>query len=93
MNNESIIAIGSVVGALSKFLQMTTFIKGPWIVLVSMLTTTLVFSIWGYSHGDFARDTTWDYFTAWVTTLGLSAAGYHGTEEAVKKVVEVSNRG
>jgi len=91
VNNEAIIAIGGVVGALSKFLQMSTPIKGVWIAGVSIITTTLVFAVWGYSHGDFARETTWDYFTAWINTLALSAAGYHGTEEAMKKATGDKN--
>lgn len=86
MNNEAIIAIGGVVGALSKFAQMFTPLSGWKVALLSIVVTTGVFTIYGYSHGDFARETTWNYFTAWVNTLGLAAAGYHGTEEAVKKV-------
>ena len=86
MNNEAIIAIGGVVGSLSKFVQMWTPLSGWRVAALSIFVTTGVFAIWGYSHGDFARDTTWEYFTAWVNTLGLAAAGYHGTEEAMKKV-------
>ena len=85
MNSEAILAIGGVVGSLSKLLLMGSPLSGKWVTLVAVLVTTSVFFVWGYSHGDFARETTWPYFMAWVETLAISAGAFHGTEEAVKK--------
>ena len=51
-----------------------------------MLTTTAVFAIWGYSHNDFNRESTWAYFMAWVETLSIAAGAFHGTEQAVQKM-------
>jgi hypothetical protein len=91
MNPDAMLAIGGVVGSLSKFLMMGVAIRGIWVTLAAFALTTLSFFIWGYSHGDFARETSWNYFTAWAATLAIAAGSFHGTEEAVKKVVEVKN--
>lgn len=86
MNSEAILAIGGVVGSLSKFLLMGSAMTGRWVTLTAVLVTTAVFAVWGYSHNDFTRESTWGYFMAWVETLGIAAGAFHGTEEAVKKL-------
>lgn len=86
MNPDAILAIGGVVGGLSKFLMMGLQIQGRWVTLAAALVAALSVFVWGYSHGDFARETSWDYFAGYVTTLAVAAGAFHGTEEAVKKV-------
>jgi hypothetical protein len=86
MDANGILVIGGVVGTLSKFLMMGGDIKGRWITVIAFLVSTLSVWVWGYSHGDFARETTWDYFAGWAATLAVAAGAFHGTEEAVKKV-------
>lgn len=86
MTSESIIAIGGVVGSLSKFLLMGSKLTGGWVTVIAVLVTTLVFVVWGYSHEDFTRATTWAYFMAWVETLSIAAGAFHGTEQAVQKM-------
>lgn len=92
MNSEAILAIGGVVGSLSKFVQMSGVLVGWKMSLAAGFITTAVFWVWGYSHGDFARETTWDYFMAWVTTLSVAAGAFHGTEQAVKKANDMGDR-
>lgn len=86
MNSEAILAIGGVVGGLSKFLMMGSGIRGRWVTVIAVIVTTLVFAVWGYSHNDFARETTWAYFMAWVETLSIAAGAFHGTEQAVEQM-------
>lgn len=86
MSSEAIVAIGGVVGSLSKFLMMGTTIAGRYVTLIAVALTTFVFVVWGYSHNDFNRESTWTYFMAWVEVLGIAAGAFHGTEEAVKKL-------
>lgn len=91
MNSEAILAIGGVVGSLSKFLLMGSPLSGRWVTLCAVGVTTAVFAVWGYSHNDFTRENMWNYFMAWVETLAISAGAFHGTEEAIKKATGTGN--
>ena len=88
MNSEAILAIGGVVGTLSKFLMMMTGLQGRWTTLLAVFVTTAVFAVWGYSHEDFTRASTWPYFMAWSETLMIAAGSFHTIEEAQKKMAE-----
>lgn len=91
MNADAMLVIGGAVGSLSKLLMAMLHIKGRWVALAAVGVTTLSFFVWGYSHGDFNRESSWNYYTAWIATLSIAAGAFHGAEEAVKKIQEVSN--
>lgn len=86
MNAEAILIIGGVVGTLGKFLMMGMGLHGRWTTLAAVVVTTLAMAVWGYSHHDLSRETTWDYFAGWAATLMVAAGAFHGLEEAHKKM-------
>lgn len=85
MHGDAIAAIGLVTGTLAKILYGMGF-TGRWASLASVVISVVAVAIWGYSANDFARETTWNYFSGWVATLGVAAGSFHGIEEAEKKM-------
>ena len=76
-------ALGAAVGILAQ-LARAAGIDGKWSSLVGLVASIVVIAVWGYDAGDFRRDTSWEYFSAFLN-LNLSALGvYHGVEEAAK---------
>lgn len=86
MDTLTSLAIGGVVGVLSKFVMMSGIVTGRTMTLWVVALTTFVFAVWGYSHSDFNRASSWNYLVEWANTLVASAATFHGANEAVKSI-------
>jgi len=86
MNTETSLAVGGVIGAISKFVMMSGVTTGAIATLYVIGITTAVFAVFGWSHGNFTRETSWNYLVEWANALVAAAAAFHGTNEAVKKI-------
>jgi hypothetical protein len=86
MTPEVELAIGGAVGTFAKIVMMSGGITGRLATLAAVLFTTLTFFVWGYSHNDFSRATTWAYFVAWLNVNAIAAGAFHGTEQIVARV-------
>lgn len=86
MDTLTSLAIGGVVGVLSKFVMMSGIVTGRSATVWVVALTTFVFGVWAYSHGDLNRVSSWNYMVEWANTLVASAATFHGTSEAVKSI-------
>ena len=83
MGSEQILLISGVVGTICRVLYGMG-LSGWYASAASLVVSTLVLAIWGYDSGDFARETTWEYFMAWVEMNVVAAGSFHIIEESQK---------
>lgn len=87
---QEIGAIGGVVGSLCR-LFYNAGLSGRSASTAAAVITTMVLAIFAYAHQNFDRNSSWDYFVAWVDIIGLAAGVFHiventprGIKDAVK---------
>lgn len=80
MNGEAIISISAAVVALTQLVKWAGLKDsyGPFAVLALSVLGT---AFWGWSVGDFARATSFTYFSGWIA-VATSAAGVFGFTRA-----------
>jgi len=75
--------VGGVVGAACRWLS-NAGLRGRWASLAALVVSVLFVFVYGYSAGNFARETAWPYLIMLVNVLGIAAGAWHGLEEAQK---------
>jgi hypothetical protein len=89
MDAQAVITVSAAVVALVQFAKWSGVPdgKGPLVVLVLSL---LGVAFWGYSVGNFARETSFAYFSAYIAVV-TSAAGVFGFTRAAASAVTSTN--
>jgi hypothetical protein len=85
MDSQSVLAVSSAVVALTQMCKWAG-LPDKWGPLAVMLLSALGVGLWAYTQGNFARDTTFDYFAGWVS-VSLGAAGVFGFTRAAANAV------
>lgn len=61
-------------------------VKGVGALFVAIVLSMVAMAVWGYSHNDFTRENSWDYFVAFGSVL-TSAVGVFGLINAAPENV------
>lgn len=81
MDADAILVIGGVTGTLCRFLY-NAGMSGRLSSWAAAVVSAIAVAVWGYSAGDFTRETTWDYFAGWAAVLTVAAGAFHIMEES-----------
>lgn len=82
----AILSIGTAVGTLAKIL-VGAGLRGRWATVATFVVTTAVVALYGYSHNNFVRETTWTYFEIWIAVLLVAAGAFHVIENVSKETI------
>lgn len=89
MGSEAVLAIGGVVGAISRFL-VAAGVSGRASAIGSVLVSLVAVGVYAFSAGDFARETAFAYLATFAEVMLVAAGAFHIIENssAASKVVD-----
>lgn len=85
MNSEAINAVSATVVLLIQVAKAGG-ITGRWALIVAAIVSALGIILWAVSTGTFARETLFQYFSAWVAVF-TSATGVYSIVRAAPEAV------